>query len=77
MQMIPAPDPGWLPFLKLGLVLVIVLSLSMMGLCVALGKVEMNTSYGFGEIIGVFSTLGGGAAGWAFGNNKKQDGDKD
>jgi len=35
---------------------------------IALGKVEMQTSYGLNIILGCFTTLSGAFAAWAFGS---------
>jgi hypothetical protein len=48
----------------LGVLLLI--SLDVITLCIALGKVEQATSYGLNIILGCFTTLSGGFAVWAF-----------
>lgn len=69
-----APDPGWIPFLKLGFGFVLLLIMGALSLAIALGHVEMSTSYGLNIILGGMLTLGGAFAGWAF---KEVKGGKD
>jgi len=68
-----APDPGWIPFLKLGFGFVLLMVLGGLSALIALGKVELNTSYGLNIILGGLLTLGGAFAGWAF----KEGGSRD
>jgi hypothetical protein len=74
---IPAPDPGWIPFLKIVFGYLVLLTLVILAGVIALGKVEEHTSFGLAGIIGALSVLAGGFAQWAFGSDKTQGtGDK-
>ena len=73
---IPAPDPGWLPFVKMMFGFLVLLTLVVLAAVIALGKVEMSTSFGLEGIIGALSVLAGGFAQWAFTADKKTDGEK-
>lgn len=44
--------------------------LAILACIVALGKVEMQTSYGLNIILGSLATLAGGFANWAFGRKQ-------
>lgn len=44
----------------------LLLSLDLITLCIALGKVEQATSFGLDIILGCFTTLSGAFAVWAF-----------
>jgi hypothetical protein len=46
--------------------------LSVLAAIIALGKVELATSYGLGQIIGGLLVLSGGFAHWAFGPAAEQ-----
>ena len=52
-----------------GLVLLVVIAI--LAAIIALGKVEMQTSYGLNIILGCFTTLSGAFAAWAFGQPKQ------
>jgi hypothetical protein len=67
---IAPPDPRWLPVLKLLFGFLLLIELGALVVIIAIGKVEMQTSYGLGEIIGCLLTLSGGFAQWAFGSKK-------
>lgn len=73
----PAPDPGWLPFLKMifGFCLVVILA-SLSGV-IAIEHVEAATSYGLDIILGGLLTLSGGFVQWAFSSSKRADMDKE
>ena len=60
------PSPSWLPFLKMIFGFLLLAVLLALGLCIALGHVKAETSYGLGIILGSLSTLAGGFVGWAF-----------
>ena len=68
-----APDPGWIPFLKLGFGFVLLVILGTLSAMIALGRVEMATSYGLNIILGGLLTLTGAFAGWAFKEIKGKD----
>ncbi len=67
------PDAGWLPFLKMTLGFLLLLLLAILAAIIALGRVEQNTSFGLGEIIGGLLTLAGGFTHWAFVAEKEKD----
>ena len=61
-----APDPGWLPFLKLIFGFVILLVLAALAILIAIKKVHALDSFGLDIILGGLLTLSGGFVGWAF-----------
>ena len=63
---IPAPDPGWMPFLKLTFGFWMLFVLAALAAIIALGKVRAESSFGLDIILGGLLTLSGGFAGWAF-----------
>jgi hypothetical protein len=67
-----APDPGWLPFLKMIFGFFLLLILAVLSGIIAISKVEATTSFGLDIILGGLLTLSGGFVGWAF--RDKQDG---
>ena len=73
--MIDAPNDKWLPFLKVAFGFMELLVLAGLGLAIALGHVEQNTSFGlsFRDILGALSTLAGAFAQWAFTEVTKGD----
>jgi thiol:disulfide interchange protein len=62
-----APDPGWLPFIKLFFGFALLFLTVILAIIIATHKVEQSTSYGLPYILGALSTLCGGFAQWAFG----------
>jgi thiol:disulfide interchange protein len=66
------PDPGWIPFLKLGFGFLLLLVLGFLATITGLGKVEAASSYGLDIILGGLLTLAGAFAGWAF-KEKRSD----
>lgn len=65
---IPAPDPGWMPFVKIAFGFWILVVLATLAAIIALGKVHAESSFGLDIILGGLLTLAGGFSGWAFGN---------
>ena len=63
---LPDPNPGWLPFLKMTFGFLVLLTLVVLAAVIALGKVEMQTSFGLESILGALGVLAGGFAQWAF-----------
>jgi len=61
------PDPGWIPFLKLGFGFILLILLAALVAIIAVAKVEEHSSYGLPFLLGGLTTLSGGFAGWAFG----------
>jgi hypothetical protein len=68
-----APDPAWLPFLKVIFGFVIVLVLALLAMIIALSKVHAVESYGLDIILGGLLTLSGGFAGWAFRGGRQEE----
>lgn len=60
------PEPGWLPFLKMGFGYMLLVILGVLSAIIALGKVEATSSFGLDIILGGLLTLSGGFVGWAF-----------
>jgi len=71
-NMMPAPDPGWLPFLKMLFGLLLLAMLAILCAVIALGKVEQNSSFGLQDILGGLLVLAGGFAHWCFGERNEQ-----
>jgi hypothetical protein len=69
--MIKAPDPRWIPFLKLGLGLILMMTLTILAIVIGLGKVEASSSYGLDIIVGGLLTLAGGFSSWCFEKSKE------
>lgn len=67
-----SPDPGWIPFLKMTFGFLVLVTLVILAALIALGKVEMQTSFGLESILGALSVLAGGFAQWAFSANKEE-----
>lgn len=65
---IAAPDPGWMPFVKIAFGFWILVVLATLAAIIALGKVHAESSFGLDIILGGLLTLAGGFSGWAFGN---------
>lgn len=61
-----APHSDWIPFFKLGFGYLLLLVLGALAAMIAMGKVEMNSSYGLNILLGGFLTLAGAFSGWAF-----------
>jgi thiol:disulfide interchange protein len=61
-----APDPGWLPYVKIMFGFFLLLVLAGLSAIIALGHVKAETSFGLDIILGGLLTLSGGFAGWAF-----------
>ena len=74
--MIPPPDPGWMPYVKLAFGFALLLVLAVLAAIVALGKVEQNTSFGLTYILGGLTAMAGGWAQWAYGGSKRHDKDE-
>lgn len=77
-----APDPEWIPYLKVSFGFVLLGVLGWLAHAIAIGRVEATSSYGLGEITGCLQTLAGAWAGWGFGQavimaGKKTDPPKD
>ena len=70
MKWLAAPDPNWLPFLKILLGYLIFLNLSVLAAVIALGKVHQESSFGLQGIIGGLSFFAGGFSTWAFSGGK-------
>lgn len=70
---IPAPDPGWLPYVKMVYGFLVLLTLVALATVIALGKVEMKTSFGLEGIISALGVLAGMFAQWAFAPTKKDE----
>lgn len=68
-----APDPEWLPFLKMVFGFLLLVMLTALAVVIALGKVEQNTSHGLDDILGGLLTLSGGFVVWAFTSKDKND----
>ncbi len=66
-----APDPNWLPFLKMGFGFLLLLLLVGLAATIALGKVEATTSHGLQDVLGGLLVIAGGYAHWAFGDKKE------
>jgi len=67
-----APDPGWMPFVKLLFGFMILLVLAALAAIIAIGHIKAETSFGLDIILGGLLTLSGGFAGWAFRDTKPQ-----
>jgi thiol:disulfide interchange protein len=61
-----APDPEWLPVLKVIFGFVVLIVLAALAAIIALGEVKEASSYGLNIILGGLLTLAGGFASWAF-----------
>ena len=61
-----APDPGWLPFLKMVFGFLLLSMLAILAGLIALGKVHQESSFGLEGIIGGLTALAGGFVNWAF-----------
>ena len=61
-----APDPAWIPFLKVLFGFLLVVTLAILACIIALGHVEAATSFGLDIILGGLMVLAGGFAQWAF-----------
>lgn len=62
----PAPDTGWLAFIKMFFGFLLMIILATLAAIIALGKVHMESSYGLDIILGGFIALAGGFVQWAF-----------
>lgn len=69
----PAPDPKWLPFLKVVFGFLLLIALAILAAIIAIGKVEQNTSYGLDYILGGLTVMCGGFVQWAFGQVGKHE----
>lgn len=47
--------------------------IAIVAIVIALGKVEMQTSYGLNIVLGCLATLSGSFANWAFGSSLAED----
>ena len=72
-----APDPGWLPFLKMTFGFILLVILAILSGVIAVKHVEAATSFGLDIILGGLLTLSGGFVQWAFGGGKTKGDDKD
>jgi hypothetical protein len=61
-----------MPFVKIGFGFALLLVLAILAVCIALGTVRADTSFGLNIILGGLLTLSGGFAGWAFQGTSKQ-----
>ena len=61
-----APDPGWLPILKMIFGLMALAMLCVLAGVIAILHVEEKTSYGLENIVTILGVLSGGFAQWAF-----------
>jgi hypothetical protein len=68
-----APDPGWIPFLKIIFGFSLLVILGILAAIIAMGKVEQSTSFGLTYILGGLTALAGGFTQWAFGDPKRDD----
>lgn len=69
-----APNPGWMPFVKILFGFFILLVLAVLAALIALGSVRAESSFGLNIILGGLLTLSGGFASWAFrGSTGKPD----
>ena len=69
-----APNPAWLPFLKLTYGAILLLVIAILAAIIALGKVEASTSHGLEIVLGSLTTLAGGFAQWCFkGGDRTED----
>jgi hypothetical protein len=75
-KLMAAPDPDWMPFVKIMFGFAILLVLAGLATIIAIGKIHAETSFGLDIILGGLLTLSGGFAGWAFRDEKKQDSEK-
>lgn len=66
------PDQGWLPFAKLLLGYLLLLTLAVLAGLIALGKVEGSSSFGLEQVLGGLLVLAGAFSHWAFGENKEK-----
>ncbi len=64
--MIEAPNPDWLPFLKVLFGYLAFLTMAFLAAVLALGKVEEKTSFGLQYLLGAFTFMSGVWAQWAF-----------
>lgn len=67
------PDPAWLPFVKLGMGMMLLIILASLSALIGLGKVEQQTSHGLDIILGAIAVLTGQFSQWAFGGSKSDD----
>jgi hypothetical protein len=63
---LPAPDAGWLPYVKIMFGFFLLVILAALSAIIALGHVKAETSFGLDIILGGLLTLSGGFASWAF-----------
>jgi hypothetical protein len=69
----PAPDAGWIPFLKILFGVILLVSICALATIIALGKVQQETSFGLQDILGGLLVLCGGFSQWCFTSNSKPD----
>lgn len=67
------PDPGWIPFIKVFIGLLMFLSLVALAMVIGLGHVEQNTSFGLQDVLGGLLVGFGAWAQWSFGSKDKDD----
>lgn len=77
MQFPDAPNPGWLPFLKIVFGILLLIIIATLSAVIALGKVEATSSHGLDTLLGGLLTLAGAFSNWAFVSNKKPPEDKE
>ena len=68
-----APDPGWIPYLKMVFGILLLILLAALALVIGLGKVEQSTSFGLQDILGGLLLLSGAYGQWAFGGGKNDE----
>lgn len=68
-----APDPAWIPFLKLVIGLMMFLSLVALASIIGLGKVEQASSYGLQDVLGGLLVAFGAWSQWAFSGRNKDE----
>jgi len=68
-----APDPGWIPYLKMVFGILLLILLAALALVIGLGKVEQSTSFGLQDILGGLLVLSGAYGQWAFGGGKNDE----
>lgn len=77
----PAPDLGWIDFLKLIIGLLMFASLVALAAIIGLGKVEQQSSFGLQDVLGGLLVAFGAWGQWAFsggpsrGENAERRGD--
>ena len=72
----PAPERGWLEFLKLFFGFLALILLAILAMIIALGEVKQDSSFGLTYILGALSVMAGMFAQWAFGDKSKDKGDE-